>query len=166
MNIAYISLGSNIEPRESYMEKAIALLQAHDQIDIIKRSSIYETAPVGYLDQSQFLNMVIQIKTSLKNMELLRACQAIENELGRETTIENGPRTMDLDILLYNNENRDLEELRIPHRRIHERAFVLIPLYEIAPDIALPTSGVLIEDILHKISEKEKATVIKWESNL
>ncbi|HLR42749.1 MAG TPA: 2-amino-4-hydroxy-6-hydroxymethyldihydropteridine diphosphokinase [Pseudogracilibacillus sp.] len=166
MNIAYISLGSNIEPRESYMEKAIALLQAHDQIDIIKRSSIYETAPVGYLDQSQFLNMVIQIKTSLKNMELLRACQAIENELGRERTIENGPRTMDLDILLYNNENRDLEELRIPHPRIHERAFVLIPLYEIAPDIALPTSGVLIEDILHKISEKEKATVIKWESNL
>lgn len=165
MNIAYISLGSNIEPREGYMEKAIALLQEHDQIEIIKRSSIYETAPVGYLEQAKFLNMVIQIETSLKNMELLRACQAIENELGRERTIENGPRTMDLDILLYNNENRDLEELRIPHPRIHKRAFVLIPLYEIAPDIALPTSGVLIEDILHKISEKEKATVVKWESN-
>src|SRR5699024_6238287 len=165
MNIAYISLGSNIEPREDYMEKAIALLQAHDQIDIIKQSSIYETAPVGYLDQSQFLNMVIQIETSLKNMQLLKACQAIENELGRERTIENGPRTMDLDILLYNNENKDLEGLRIPHPRINERAFVLIPLYEIAPDIAIPNSGVLIDDILHKKSEKEKATVIKSERN-
>lgn len=166
MNIAYISLGSNIEPREEYMEKAIALLQAHGQIEVKEKSSIYETAPVGYLDQNQFLNMVIRIETSLKNMELLRACQAIENELGRERTIENGPRTMDLDILLYNNENRDLKELRIPHPRIHERAFVLIPLYEIAPDLALPTSGKLIEDILHSISEKEKATVIKWEPHV
>ena len=70
---------------------------------------------------------------------------------------------MDLDILLFNCENREIEGLRIPHPRLHERAFILIPLFEIAPELALPTSGVLIEDLLHKISEKEKATVVKWE---
>lgn len=163
MNVAYISLGSNIEPREQYMEDALKKLEAHKDITIVTKSTIYETAPVDYLEQDQFLNMVIEVETSLKNIELLHACQQIENELGRERTIDKGPRTMDLDILLFNCENREIEGLRIPHPRLHERAFILIPLFEIAPELALPTSGVLIEDLLHKISEKEKATVVKWE---
>src|SRR5699024_11871341 len=87
-------------------------------------SSIYETPLVGYKNQDAFLNMVIKIETSLKNLELLEVCQTIETDLNRVRTIENGPRTIDLDILLYNHEYRELEELILPHPRMKERAFV------------------------------------------
>lgn len=162
MNVAYIGLGSNIEPRSNYLHDAIEKLSANKQIEVINKSSIYETEPVGYLEQDHFLNMVIEIHTSFSNLELLEACQQIEETLGRERTIENGPRTIDLDILLYNSENRALDTLRIPHPRLHERAFVLVPLYEIAPHIVMPTSGKLIEDMLNDISTKEMNSVVKW----
>ncbi|MBO1004433.1 2-amino-4-hydroxy-6-hydroxymethyldihydropteridine diphosphokinase [Pseudogracilibacillus auburnensis] len=162
MNVAYIGLGSNIEPRSNYLHDAIQRLSANKQVEVINKSSIYETEPVGYLEQDHFLNMVIKVHTSLSNLELLEACQQIEETLGRERTIENGPRTIDLDILLYNSENRALDTLRIPHPRLHERAFVLVPLYEIAPHIVMPTSGKLIEDMLNDISKKEMNSVVKW----
>lgn len=162
MNKAYIGLGSNIEPRKKYLNNAIQKLNDHKQIEVIKQSSIYETEPVGYLDQGKFLNMVIEIDTSLRNLELLDVCQQIEKFSDRKRTIENGPRTLDLDILLYNSENRDLETLRIPHPRLHTRAFVLVPLYEIAPHIIMPTSGELIEDLLNNMSKKEMKEVVKW----
>src|SRR5699024_351504 len=111
MNKAYIGLGSNIEPRKEYLDKAIEQLQNHDSIHICNISSIYETPPVGYKNQEAFLNMVIEINTSLKNLELLEVCQSIEANLDRVRTFENGPRTIDLDILLYNHEYRELEEL-------------------------------------------------------
>lgn len=163
MNKAYIGLGSNIEPRKKYLDDAIQKLAEHDKIKIVKQSSIYETEPVGYTKQAKFLNMVIEIDTSLKNIEILEACQQIEVLFDRERAKENGPRTIDLDILLYNSENRDLETLRIPHPRLHERAFVLIPLCEIAPDVVMPTSGLVIEDILNNISNKELRGVVKWD---
>ena len=108
MNTVYQGLGSNIEPRKQYLEDAIKKLRENEQIKVEKTSSIYETAPVGYTDQDPFLNMVIEIKTSLTNLELLEACQQIEQQLGREKTFKNGPRTIDLDILFYNREFRDL----------------------------------------------------------
>lgn len=165
MNIAYIGLGSNIEPRKQYLTRAIQLLQEHESITVKKQSSIYETEPVDYTNQDKFLNMVVEIETSLSNVDLLEYCQGIENKLGRDRTknqIEKGPRTIDLDILLFNHENRDLGMLRIPHPRLHERAFVLVPLNEIAPDQVLPTSGKRIEDLLERLPKKEIQGVVKW----
>lgn len=163
MNTAYIGLGSNIEPRKQYLEDAITKLNEHDCINVEKRSSIYETAPVGFTDQQSFLNMVIEIKTSLCNIDLLEVCQQIERQLGRKRTFKNGPRTIDLDILFFNNENRDLGTLRIPHPRLHERAFVLVPLHEIAPTLVMPTSGKLVEDMLNDLSKKDLDEVVKYD---
>jgi len=163
MNEVYIGLGSNLGERETFLKDAIKLLRENKEIKLEKQSSIYETAPVGYKEQGHFLNMVIKVKTSLSHLQLLDVCQKIEDELGRERTTKNGPRTIDLDILLYNKENRDLGRLRIPHPRLHERAFVLVPLHEIAPDLIMPTSGKHIEDLINDISSKELAEVIKWQ---
>lgn len=163
MNKAFIGLGSNIEPRKKYLDDAIRLLNQHEEIEVVQRSSIYETAPVGYDNQDAFLNMVLEIDTTLSNVSLLEVCQGIEQELGRERTIKNGPRTADLDILLYNNENRELEKLRIPHPRMHERAFVLVPLCEIAPEQVMPTDGKLVEDLYNRLSDKELRGVKKWD---
>lgn len=163
MNTSYIGLGSNIEPRKTYLTNAITKLAAHHGITVQKKSYIYETDPVGYVDQDAFLNMVIEIETSLGNIELLEVCQQIEQDLDREKTFKNGPRTIDLDILLFNHENRELEKLRIPHPRLHERAFVLVPLYEIAPNLVMPTNGKLIEDLVHNLSDKDLRSVRKWD---
>jgi len=169
MNIAYIGLGSNIEPRHEHLKAALELLCDHEEIKLTKQSSIYETEPVDYLDQAQFLNMVVEVETTLTNLELLASCQKIEAKLGRDRAaqeVDKGPRTMDLDILLFNNENRDLDILRIPHPRMHERAFVLIPLQEIAPDRVLPTSGKEITELVELLPEKEVAGVVKWKGKL
>lgn len=166
MNRAYIGLGSNIEPRKQYLIQAIEMLDAHEDLQVKQQSSIYETEPVDYIDQAHFLNMVVEIETSLTNMDLLLYCQRIEKELGRkrdEESIDKGPRPIDLDILLYNNENRDLGTLRIPHPRMHERAFVIVPLKEIAPDAILPTSGKSIVELYEQFSKRELASVIKYE---
>lgn len=169
MNIAYIGLGSNIEPRHEHLQKAIELLRNHKEINITNQSSIYETEPVDYLNQAQFLNMVVEVETTLSNLDLLAACQEVETKLGRDRAaqeVDKGPRTMDLDILLFNNENRDLDILRIPHPRMHERAFVLIPLQEIAPEQVLPTSGKQIVELVESLPEKEVAGVVKWEGRV
>ena len=101
-------------------------------INVKTVSSIYETAPVGYVDQPSFLNIVVYIETSYSALEILKICQSIENELGRVREIRWGPRIIDLDILLFNNENIEVENLIVPHPRMFERAFVLVPLLEIA----------------------------------
>jgi len=162
MNEVYIGLGANIGERERYLSEAIERLNAEEAITIERKSSIYETKPVGFKDQNHFLNMVIYMETSLNHLDLLDICQKIESDLGRERSIENGPRTIDLDILMYNHENRDLERLRIPHPRMHERAFVLIPLNEIAPDLVVPTTGERVEDLILDLSESEIKEVVKW----
>lgn len=130
-NIVYLSLGSNIGDRAEYLHKAVQLLDSHEEIIVQNISSIYETKPVGYTDQDYFLNIVLRISTSLSPHILLAYTQHIENQLGRMRKIHWGPRTIDLDILLYNNENIEAESLVIPHPRMNERAFVLAPLYEI-----------------------------------
>jgi|SRR5699024_4796371 len=152
MNQAYIALGTNIEPREEYLNQAIELLEQDQRINIIKKSSIYQTVPVGYTDQPDFLNMVIEIETPLIAIDLLDACQEIEQHLGRERTIRFGPRTIDLDILLYNQENRQSERLIIPHPRMHERAFVLVPLEEISPKLYIPKIGKHVMDLINELS--------------
>lgn len=162
MNQVYIGLGTNIEPRESYLKKAIHQLFQHDAINITKQSSIYETEPVGFTEQSHFLNMVLEINTSLTPLALLDVCQGIESHLGRERVIRFGPRTIDLDILLYNNENMKTERLTIPHPRMHERGFVLIPLAEIAPNAILPPIGTTSKELLNELPEAEKKGIVKY----
>ena len=131
---AYIALGSNIGQREEYLKKAVALLHQHPYVTVTDVSSIYETDPVGYTDQDLFLNMAAKVRTSLSPFELLDLTQSIENELGRTREIRWGPRTADLDILLYNRENTDTEQRTVPHPRMPERMVVLVPLLEIYPD--------------------------------
>lgn len=152
MNRAYIGLGTNIEPRIDYLNKALRLLKKDKRINVLKASSIYQTAPVGYTDQPDFLNMVIEIDTSLIAIDLLDVCQDIEQHLGRKRTIRFGPRTIDLDILVYNQENRQSERLIIPHPRMYERAFVLVPLKEIAPNLHIPKIEKRVIDLIEELT--------------
>ncbi|MEZ0479571.1 2-amino-4-hydroxy-6-hydroxymethyldihydropteridine diphosphokinase [Planococcus sp. SSTMD024] len=138
MNEAYLSLGSNLGDRKAQLQEAVRLLQANPSISNIRMSSIYETAPVGYLDQGAFLNLVIRLETSLSPLELLDACQEIEQILQRERLVRWGPRTVDLDLLLYGQEKMTTERLTLPHPRMYERAFVLVPLQELMPSLSLP----------------------------
>ncbi|WP_434400922.1 2-amino-4-hydroxy-6-hydroxymethyldihydropteridine diphosphokinase [Planococcus sp. 11815] len=138
MNEVYLSLGSNLGDRKAQLQEAVRLLQTNPSISNIKMSSIYETAPVGYLDQYAFLNLVIRLETSLSPLELLDICQEIEQVLHRERLVRWGPRTVDLDVLLYGQEQVATERLTIPHPRMYERAFVLVPLQELMPSLILP----------------------------
>ena len=146
MNVAYLSIGSNIGDRLHHLTEAVRALHLHEGLMVSSVSSIYETAPVGFMDQADFLNMVVCVETGLAAPELLGICQNIELGLGRIRDIRWGPRTADLDILLFNNDNIETENLIVPHPRMHERAFVLIPLLEIAPLLANPLvdTGVML----------------------
>ncbi|WP_203248993.1 2-amino-4-hydroxy-6-hydroxymethyldihydropteridine diphosphokinase [Sporosarcina beigongshangi] len=141
MTVAYLSIGSNIGDRLEHLVEAVRALQLYDGVEVLAVSSIYETAPVGYTDQADFLNVVVCLETVAVAQVLLEICQTVERELGRVRTVRWGPRTVDLDILLYSTDNIEEENLVIPHPRMHERAFVLIPLLEIAPTIAHPVTG-------------------------
>lgn len=133
-NKVYIALGSNMGDRLHYIEQAIQKLEEHVAITVKNISSIYETAPVGYLDQDAFLNGVVEISTTLTPHELLIETQRIEKELGRIREIVNGPRTVDLDILLYNQQNILSDDLQVPHPRMFLRGFVMIPLLDAGCD--------------------------------
>ena len=124
-----------------HLKSAVRALHSHESVVVLSVSSVYETAPVGFTDQADFLNIVIEVSTSLDAYNLLTLCQEIEHKLGRVRTIRWGPRKVDLDILLYNNDNIEAKSLIIPHPRMHERAFVLIPLLEIAPGVVHPVTG-------------------------
>ncbi|WP_419882639.1 2-amino-4-hydroxy-6-hydroxymethyldihydropteridine diphosphokinase [Peribacillus sp. B-H-3] len=161
-NIVYISIGSNMGNRKEIFADALRLLQNHSEIQVVDSSSLYETEPVGFLDQEDFLNAVIKAETSLKADELLVYCLQIEKELGRKRIIRWGPRTLDLDILLYNHENIETEDLIIPHPRILDRAFVIIPLLEIDPHITLPKMETPLRVILDNMQDKDKEGVRLW----
>ena len=131
MHTAYLSIGSNMGEREENPRSAIDLLNADEAIEVTKCANIYETEPVGYDDQPYFLNTCLELKTSLDPYSLLKVCQKIENDLHRVRIIRNGPRTIDLDILLYDDLISYDPILTIPHPRMYERAFVLYPLKDI-----------------------------------
>ena len=127
---AYIALGSNMGDRAKYLLAALRALQEND-LKVEDISQIYETRPVGYTQQDMFLNMVCRITLLKEPFELLRILHKIEDDLGRKRTVQWGPRTIDLDILLYDEEHIESDLLSIPHLRMFERAFVLIPLRDI-----------------------------------
>ena len=137
MNRAYLSIGTNLGNRKNNIETAITLLKALPDTSVVKVSKIYETEPWGYTNQDKFLNVCVLIETGLNPKELLYKCQDIENELKRVRDVRWGPRTIDVDILLYDDIISEDESLIIPHPRIHERAFVLIPLRDLDKDIII-----------------------------
>lgn len=137
MNVAYLSIGTNLGEREQNLIEAVQLLQK--DVHVTDVSAIYETAPVGVTDQPSFLNICVALETTLNAEQLLTICQGVEQELGRVRLYRWGPRSIDLDILLFNHENIETESLIVPHERMFERAFVLVPL----TDISKPTTAQL-----------------------
>jgi 2-amino-4-hydroxy-6-hydroxymethyldihydropteridine diphosphokinase len=130
---AYIGIGSNIGEREENLNHAIEMLNLAKNVEVTAVSTYINTAPVGYTQQPDFLNVAVEVNTNLSAQKLLEVCQNIEKVLKRERSIRWGPRTIDLDILLYGDLILNEENLTIPHPRMHEREFVLKPLNEIAP---------------------------------
>ncbi|MCL5289902.1 MAG: 2-amino-4-hydroxy-6-hydroxymethyldihydropteridine diphosphokinase [Firmicutes bacterium] len=139
--VSYIGLGSNLGNREANIKKALELLH-HPPAAVVKRvAPFYRTAPVGFTGQAEFLNTVAEVDTTIQPAELLRLLLSIEVELGRERTVRWGPRTIDLDLLLYGCLQINEPDLIVPHPRLHERAFVLVPLADLAPALVLPGRG-------------------------
>ena len=135
---AFLGLGSNIDDRLDYLQAAVNALAAHRRIRVDAVSSVYETDPVGGPEQEPFLNLVVRAATRLSPKGLLKVGQSIEQELGRERTQRWGPRTIDIDILLYGERTVRRRNLEIPHPRLTERPFALVPLLEVAPGKKLP----------------------------
>ena len=132
---AYLGLGANLGDRPANLRRAITLLEESHECRVTARSSVYETKPVGVTDQPDFVNAVIEIETSLAPLDLLNLCKSIENEMGRVRTNKWGPRVIDVDILVYGDTTVREDDLVVPHAEMVGRAFVLVPLAEIAPDV-------------------------------
>ena len=141
MTVAYVGIGSNLDQPKSHVSLAFEDLARIPGTDVVKRSSLYRTAPVGHADQPDFVNAVAQIETSLPASRLLAELKEIEARHGRRRSYKNAPRTLDLDLLLYGEVTMSLAHLTLPHPRMHERAFVLKPLYEVAPHASIPGVG-------------------------
>ena len=155
---AYLGLGSNLGDREQNLARAIDLLA--QRVKIEKSSSLYVTEPVDYGDQPLFLNAVCCVRTSLTPDELLGLAKRIEAALGRKPSFRNGPRPIDIDILFYGDSVVDLPHLTIPHPRLPERAFALVPLAEIAPNLVHPLSGQTVKEMVAQL--KDVNGVRKW----
>jgi len=153
MNRVFLGLGSNIGNKKENLLTAIDILQNGGSIE--KESSIYDTKPVGYADQDNFLNMVVEFNTEMNANDLLIFLQGIEERLGKKIEFKNGPRTIDIDILFFNNELIEEEVLTIPHKDIEERAFVLIPLNEIAPELIHPKLNKTINELTNNMEDKD-----------
>ena len=156
----YLGLGSNMGDRQENLDKALEYLS--QRLRMGKVSSIYDTEPVGNANQPRFLNMVCQAYTRLAPEGLLALAKGIESKLGR-TGKSGSPRPIDIDILLYGEQVVETPELLIPHPKMMERAFVLIPLAEIAPDAVHPVSGKTVKELAGDLREKQG--VLKWENN-
>jgi 2-amino-4-hydroxy-6-hydroxymethyldihydropteridine diphosphokinase len=148
----YIGLGSNLGNRLENLNKAVEALppRIHEMV----ASPVYETDPWGYLDQPAFLNQVIEVETGLLPSDLLAGLKQIEQKLGRQATFRNGPRLIDMDIIMYGDWILDQDGLVIPHPRMHERAFVLKPLADLAADLCHPILGRKIQDLLDNVDQK------------
>jgi len=162
MPIVYIALGTNLEPRAAHLEKALELFRSLPDLEVKRVSSIYESKPVGYLDQPDFLNLVFEAETDLLPLELLDSCQSIEQELGRVRTIRFGPRTLDVDIVLYGAERIEEDRLTVPHPRMQERSFVLLPLQELNPEFVVPEWNKTINALVTELPPKDLEEIWKY----
>jgi len=142
MTRAYVGLGANLGPREETLRRAVDLLGYEDGIEVVAVSTLQETDPVGIVDQPRFLNGAAAVDSTLGPRELLETLLRVERELGRvRDGTRWGPRTIDLDLLLYGDETVDEPGLRVPHVRLHERRFALEPLAELDPELEIPGRG-------------------------
>ena len=151
----YIGIGSNLGDKVSRCEEAISEILKVDGHKLLAKSSFYKTRPVGYTEQDWFVNGVIKIETDLGPFDLLRTLKAIESRMGRVRTFQGGPRMIDLDILFYDDMEIREEALEIPHPRLHERQFVLVPLAEIDPGFLHPALGKTIRGLLDSIQSDQ-----------
>ena len=152
----YVAFGSNMGERNQYIKKAIAALQLQEDSRVLKVSSIIETEPYGVTEQDKFLNGVLKMETKLTPLELLDSLHRIEADANRERKIHWGPRTLDLDILLYDDMVLQEDDLCIPHVDMQNRVFVLAPMAEIAPYKRHPVFGLTMKEMLSQLEEKEK----------
>ena len=160
--IAYLGLGSNVGERLAALTEALSLLDATPGLRMLACSSVYETEPWGVTEQPAFLNLAAGFETTLSPTDLLAAAKSVESRVGRTETYRWGPRVIDVDILLYGDAvvNSAEPDLQIPHARLRERAFALVPLAEIAPDLSVPSDGVSIRRLLDGVGGKEG--VVWW----
>lgn len=152
MNIVYIAFGSNIGDRGAAIEEALNLIE-QNEMKIVKRSKIYETEPYGYVDQPSFLNGAVEVETNLSCRDVLERLLSIENQIGRVREFKWGPRIIDLDIIFYNNEIFDEEDLKVPHPDMQSRDFVLKPLNDLCPDYVHPILGKTIRELLGELGK-------------
>lgn len=141
MTLAYVGIGANLDDPAAQVRRALESLAALPRTRLVKRSSLYRTEPQGYRVQPDFVNAVAALDTELGAAELLAGLHALEAKAGRERPFPNAPRTLDLDLLLYDGQRIDQPGLTVPHPRMHERAFVLVPLLEIEPQASIPGIG-------------------------
>src|SRR6266508_710369 len=156
-HIVYLALGSNLDDRLANLKQAIASLTP--QMEVKAKSKVYETPPWGYEDQPKFLNQVIKAKTYLDPEPLLKHLKRLELALGRKESFPNGPRLIDMDILFYDDLVLNSPSLVIPHPRLHERGFVLLPLMEIAPDLIHPVNKKSVREMAAGCDVREIAKV-------
>ncbi len=155
VHIAHIGIGSNLGDKVGQCERAITEILKVDQHKLLAKSSLFKTRPIGYTSQDWFINGVIKIETDLEPLELLQALKDIECQLGRQETFRWGPRSIDLDILFYDEKEIRTEQLRIPHPLLHERQFVLIPLAEIDRDLIHPVLKKSVGELLESLTEDQ-----------
>ena len=153
MSKAFLGLGGNLGNVKENIEEALRMLREGNTVKLLNRSSYYETAPIGYQQQDWFLNIVAEIETILLPYELLMLCNKVEHQLKRERLIRWGPRTIDIDILLYEGFESDEAKLIVPHPRMEERAFAIIPLLEIAPHLNI--KGQSLQELANNLSNQE-----------
>ena len=160
--ITYLGLGGNLGDRLAALTEALALLDATPGMRRVSCSSVYETEPWGVTDQPPFLNLVAAFETTLPPVALLEAVKYVEEKVGREESYRWGPRLIDVDILLYGGEvvNLATPDLQIPHPRLSQRAFALVPLAEIAPDVSVPLDGAPVRRLLDEVDGKDG--VVWW----
>jgi len=151
----YLSMGANLGEPKAQIERGIIELNEQDVV-VTGRSSWYETEPVGVADQPWFTNLVLRAETSRSPQDLLKVCKSIETHVGRQPSVRFGPRHLDIDILLYGDRIVDTEDLTIPHPRMRERRFVLVPLLEIAPGLTDPVSHESYAEVLSRLDEGKK----------
>lgn len=161
--VAWIGLGSNVGDREAALARAAGRLEAAS-LPILARSSIYRTEPVDVLDQAEFLNQVLAVRTALPPRSLLAVCLDVERSMGRIRRRDKGPREIDLDLLLLGDTVLDEPGLAIPHPRLHLRRFVLVPLAEMAPDVVHPVLGVTIAGLLDRCPDRSAVSRLETDS--
>ncbi len=161
MTIAVLSLGSNLGDSKKILNDAIADIKNIDNISNLKLSPFYKTKPVGYAEQDDFLNLACSFETTIKPIDLLHIMQGLEKKYKRIRLFKNGPRTLDIDIVLYGNDVIQEPELTVPHPRMHQRAFVLAPLNDIEPDLIIRTFNTSVRNLYAALDDKEKQGVQK-----